>query len=250
MRRPTPIPHDHPPEHPKRLPFTVRLRNYFLTGIVVAAPISITIYLVWSFISAVDVWVKPLIPARYNPDSYLPFTVPGFGLVVAVVALTVLGFLTANLVGRAFLRYGEMLVDRMPLVRPIYRALKQIFETVLTQRANSFQQVALLEFPRRGAWVVVFIATEAKGEIAARLPAEDGDDYVVCFMPTTPNPTSGFLMIVPKRDVIFLDMTVEDAAKLVISAGLVTPEFDAETLAAVRAQPAASNLAAESRSNR
>ncbi len=209
---------------PKKVGFGSRLRTYFLTGIVIAAPISITIYLTWAFVSWVDNWAKPLIPPQYNPDNYLPFTVPGVGLLFAIFLLTVLGALTANFFGRAVVRSGEGILDRMPLVRSLYKALKQIFETALNQSQSSFDKVGLLEFPRRGAWVIVFISTATRGEILHR--AGDGEDMWTVFMPTVPNPTSGFLMFVPQEDVILLDMSVEEAAKLAISAGLVVPPFD------------------------
>lgn len=216
------------PRH--RSPARLRLRNYFLTGIVVAAPISITIYLTWSFVHWVDGWVKPLIPDAYNPDHYLPFSMPGVGLLVAILALTLLGFLTANLVGRTIVTYGEVLLDRMPLVRNLYRALKQIFQTALSESSRSFKHVGLIEYPRRELWSLVFVATEAKGEIKARF-ADDGEEVVSVFLPTTPNPTSGYLLFVPRKDLMLLDMTVEEAAKLVISAGLVSPEYRKRTKA-------------------
>lgn len=199
-----------------------RLRNYFLTGIIIAAPISITIYLSWSIINLIDQWIKPLIPAQYNPDTYLHFSVPGVGLLVAVVALTLLGFFTANIFGRAIVSYGESLLDRMPLVRSVYRLMKQIFETVLSQTNNSFREAVLLEYPRKGIWALAFVSTETRGEVAKKAGHEN--DMVSVFLPTTPNPTSGFLLFVPKADVVSLDMSIEEAAKLVISAGLVVPE--------------------------
>ncbi len=197
-----------------------RLRNYFLTGTIIAAPLFLTIYITWTFVKWVDSWVTPFIPPIYRPDHYLPFSVPGFGLVVALVFLTMLGFLTANFVGRQTVLLGELLVGRMPIVRNLYRGLKQIFETVLSRRAGAFKTVALIEYPRKGIWSMVFIASDARGEISHRI-----DDTVAVFLPTTPNPTSGFLLFVPRSDMIVLDMTVEDAAKMVISAGLVSPEF-------------------------
>lgn len=212
-------------EPPKRMGLAHRLRNYLLTGLVVAGPIGITLWLTWSIIQWVDGWVKPFIPRRYSPDSYLPFPVPGFGIIVAIVGLILIGFLTANIVGRTIVASGERMLHRMPLVRNIYRGLKQIFVTVLSERGRSFQKAGLIEYPRKGVWSLVFIATESKSEIWYRLP----DDVISVFLPTTPNPTSGFLLFVPRRDVILLDMTVEDAAKLVISAGLVSPEYDPET---------------------
>lgn len=200
-----------------------RLRNYFLTGLVIAGPIGITLYLTWSLIQWVDGWVKPFIPEVYNPDTYLPFPVPGFGLIVAFFALTLVGFLTANIAGKTLLSLSESLLNRMPLVRNLYSGLKQIFETVLSERSNTFKKAGLIEYPRHGLWAVVFIATDTKGEVSHRL--SDGKEHISVFLPTTPNPTSGFLLFVPKDEVIELEMTVEEAAKLVISAGLVSPEF-------------------------
>lgn len=213
-----------PPDSPGRR-FVKRLRNYFLTGLVIAAPISITIYLTWSLIKWIDGWVKPVIPREYSPDSYLPFSVPGFGVLVAVVALTLLGFLTANFVGRTLVGMGESLVDRTPLVRNLYGALKQLFETVLSSKGKSFQKTALMEFPYKGAWAIVFIATETRGEIRHRIGVE-GEEWVTVFLPPSPAPTAGFMLFVKRSDLIELDMTVEEAAKVVLSAGLVTPEYD------------------------
>nr|WP_319485028.1 DUF502 domain-containing protein [uncultured Cohaesibacter sp.] len=213
-----------------RLTFGTRVRNYFLMGLVIAAPIGITIYITWAFIGWVDSTVKPYIPHIYNPDNYLPFSVPGVGLVFSFLILTILGFLTANFVGRSLLTFGEILVGRMPLVRNLYNALKQIFETALSQKGKTFTKAAVVEYPRRGLWALAFVATETMGEVAHRIedrekPGDDHDGYISVFLPTTPNPTSGFLLFVPRNDVIMLDMSVEDAAKLVVSAGLVTPKF-------------------------
>lgn len=208
-----------------RTGFFSRLRNYFLTGLVVAAPITITAFLIMWFVDFVDAWFTPMIPAQYRPEQFLDVTIPGVGVILAVVLLTLLGALTANLFGRTLVSYGERLVGRMPLVRNIYGALKQIFETVLSQSQHSFREVALIEYPRRGVYSIAFVTTGAKGEIQERADEE----MVSVFLPTTPNPTSGFLLFVPRRDVITLDMSVEDAAKMVISAGLVAPEFDMET---------------------
>lgn len=221
-----------------------RLRNYFLTGFVVTAPLAITLYLTWSLIRWVDSWVKPYIPARYSPDTYLPFTVPGFGLIVALVVITLVGFLTANFVGRKIVTSGEYLLSRMPLVRNVYSGLKQILETVLSQRASTFKKVALIEYPRKGLWSLVFIATEADGEVQDRID-DDAGQLIAVFLPTTPNPTSGFLLYVPKKDLVELSMSVEEGAKLVISAGLVTPEYQAGTRALTDA--AAARLAEAAR---
>jgi uncharacterized membrane protein len=142
-----------------------RVRAYFLTGLVIAAPLAITIYLVWWFVGWIDSWVKPLIPSSYNPEQYLPFALPGIGVLVAFVLITLLGFLTANLLGRTLLAYGERLVGRMPLVRTIYGGLKQMFETMLSSKTTTFNQVVLIEYPRRGTWSIAFVATSAKGEV-------------------------------------------------------------------------------------
>lgn len=211
-----------PPPIRRRSRARIRLRNYFLTGIVVAAPIGITIYLTWTFVHWVDSRVKPLIPHVYNPDNYLPFSVPGVGVLFAILIITLLGFLTANLVGRTVVSYGETLLDRMPLVRNLYRGLKQLFQTALSQTSRSFQKVALVEYPTPGVWRVGFVATRAKGEIRDSQPDKD---LLAVFVPNTPNVTAGFLVFVPRKDVIILEMSVEEAAKMIISAGLVAPDL-------------------------
>ncbi len=209
-----------------------RFRNYFLTGFVICAPLAITIYLTWTLIQWVDSWVKPYIPQVYNPDNYLPFSVPGFGLLVALLLITIVGFLTANLIGRSIVSYGESLLSRMPVVRNLYSGLKQIFQTVFNEKSESFKEVALIEYPRKGLWALVFIATDTSGEPQDKMDGPAGQTVSV-FLPTTPNPTSGFLLFVPEGDLLRLEMSVENAAKLVISAGLVTPEYQskAEALA-------------------
>ncbi|MEQ9144852.1 MAG: DUF502 domain-containing protein [Parvibaculaceae bacterium] len=205
----------------KKAGLGARLRTYFLTGLVVAAPIWITIYLTRWFIDFIDEYIVSFFPEAYHPDKYLPFTVPGIGVVIVLVALTVLGALTANFFGRRILGWGERLVDRMPVVRNIYNALKQIFETVISQSGSSFRDVGLIEYPRRGLYALVFITTKTKGEVLEK--ATTDEELVSVFLPTTPNPTSGFLLFVPKSDITVLDMSVEEAAKLIISAGLVEP---------------------------
>ncbi|MCQ8782633.1 DUF502 domain-containing protein [Mangrovibrevibacter kandeliae] len=200
-----------------------RLRNYFLTGFVICAPLAITAWITWSFIQWADSWVKPYLPTRYSPEHYLPFSVPGFGLLVALVLITLIGFLTANLIGRTVVGWGEGLLGRMPLVRTVYTALKQIFETVLADRSSSFKSAGLMEYPRKGVWCIVLIATTAKGEVAVKL-SDQGEEMLAVFLPPTPNPTSGFLLFVPRAEVRILDMSIETALKLVVSSGLVTGE--------------------------
>jgi len=198
------------------------LRNYFLTGLLVAGPAGITLYITWAMVSWIDSWVKPYLPLSYNPDTYLPFRVPGYGLVVAVIVITVIGFLTANIVGASIFSYSERVVGRMPVVRNLYKGLKQIFTSVLADKGNAFKQAVLVRFPHRGVWTIAFVAGPTRGEVASRLEA--GDDMVTVYVPTTPNPTGGYLLFVRREDVIALDMSVEDAAKFVISFGLVTAE--------------------------
>lgn len=200
-----------------------RLRNYFLTGFIVTAPLAITAYLAWSFVRLVDSWVKPYIPLRYNPDNYLPFAVPGFGLIVALVLITLVGFLTASFIGRTIVQFGENLLGRMPLVRNVYSGLKQIFETVLANRTELFTKVGLVEWPRRGTWSIVLIPKQQPSELNEVLEGREGETMAV-FRPISPNITTGYIMYVAAKDVISLSMTVEEAARFLVSAGLVTPE--------------------------
>ncbi len=219
-----PGPDPAPVHHPSA---TYRLRNYFLTGLVAAGPLAITVYLTWSFITWVDDLVRPFIPVANRPETYLPWRIPGTGLVIAFFAITMLGFLTANLVGRTLVEAGETLLDRMPLVRSIYKGLKQVFETLFSESGSSFRKVALVEFPAPGMWSLVFLSQPPGAEVTARLPL--ADPYVSAFMPCTPNPTTGFFFYVPKRDVIELDIPVEAAAKLIMTAGLIQPNGGHDT---------------------
>lgn len=196
-----------------------RLRAYFLAGVLITAPISITFYLAWLFISFVDDRVKPLIPAAYNPEHYLPFSVPGIGLLVVLVGLTLTGAITAGFVGRFFLRLSERILNRMPVIRSIYSAVKQIFETVLAQQSAAFREVVLVEYPRKGIWAIGFLTGSTQGEVQEITEIE----VLNVFLPTTPNPTSGFLLFVPKRDVVRLSMSIEEGIKMVVSGGIVTP---------------------------
>ncbi|MEA2984613.1 MAG: hypothetical protein QOD94_867 [Alphaproteobacteria bacterium] len=219
-----------------------RLRNYFLTGLVVAGPVAITLYLTWAFVTWVDDLVRPFIPGPYRPETYLNIYIPGYGLIIAFVMLTFLGFLTANLVGRTLLEFGEKLLDRMPIVRPIYRTVKQIFETLFSKSGSSFRTVGLVEFPAPRMWSLVFLSQPPSADVSARLPQSE---HVSAFLPCTPNPTTGFFFYVPRKDVIELDITVESAMTLLMSAGMVQPSDDqqkklaamAATAQAARASP-------------
>ncbi|KAB2912282.1 MAG: DUF502 domain-containing protein [Hyphomicrobiaceae bacterium] len=216
-----------------------RLRNYFLTGLVVVGPVTITLYIAWYFINVVDAWVKPYIPRIYNPESYVPFPIPGVGLIFGIVGLTLIGALAANLLGRSLISAGEMMLGRTPIVRNVYRGLKQIFVSVVTASApdQGFQKVGLMEFPSKGIWSIVFVTGEATTQVAVEIP---GEDLVSVFMPTGMLPPTGFVCFVPRKSVIPVKMSIEDAAKIIISAGMVNPETQAklkELAATSRAEP-------------
>ncbi|WP_432280462.1 DUF502 domain-containing protein [Tropicimonas omnivorans] len=214
------------PGKPKRFG---RLRASFLTGLVVIAPIALTIYLIWSVIGWIDGFVLPLVPAHFRPEQYIGVDIRGLGVVIFLIFTVLVGWVAKGIIGRSLIGWGERFVDRMPVVRSIYGGLKQIAETVFAQTESNFERACLVEYPRKGVWALAFVSTTAKGELALKLG--DADTRMISvFLPTTPNPTSGFLLIVPERDVTYLDMTVEDAAKLVISAGLVYPPQKAGTV--------------------
>ncbi|MEQ8226666.1 MAG: DUF502 domain-containing protein [Rhodospirillales bacterium] len=199
--------------------FFPRMRAYFFAGILVTAPVTFTFYLAWLLIHFVDNTVRPLIPVKYNPETYLPFALPGLGLFVLIVTMTLIGALTAGFMGRFFIKLSERLLNRMPVIRSVYNATKQILETVLAQQSNAFREAVLVEYPRRGIWAIAFITGTTKGEVQSVTEEE----CINIFLPTTPNPTSGFLLFVPRADLVSLDMTVEEAIKMVISGGIVTP---------------------------
>jgi uncharacterized membrane protein len=209
------------------------LRNWFFTGIVVSAPIGITIWLVWSVVSFVDQNIKPLIPPEWNPETYLNFALPGFGIVVAIVWLTLLGALTANLVGRSLINFGERVLGRVPLVRSIYSAVKQVFETFASSEASSFKEAVLIEFPGPGLWAIGFITSKSPGaEITATVP-----DAIGVMIPTSPNPAMGHLCYVTPDKIRKLDMSIDKAAKLVISFGVLSSEQLSQELGAAKPAP-------------
>jgi uncharacterized membrane protein len=216
-----------PPASPEPLPpephsgLMGRFRTYFLTGLVVTGPIAITFYLVWWFVTWVDGLVRPFVPVDYRPETYLPYSIPGSGLVVAVIALTLLGFLTANLLGRTLVDLGETILGRIPAVRAIYRGLKQVFETLFSGKGSSFRRVGLVEFPSPGMWSIVLISQSPSEEIARSLPGQE--EHISVFLPCSPNPTTGFFFYVPKSKIVEVDMSTEDAATLIMSAGVVQP---------------------------
>ncbi|WP_340118909.1 DUF502 domain-containing protein [Pelagibius sp. 7325] len=206
-------------QEPRSPGFITRLRNYFFAGILVTAPIAITVWLAWEFVAFVDGTVTPYIPAPWNPETYLPFSIPGLGVVIVVLGLIMIGFLTAGFVGRSLVSASERLLARMPVIRSLYSAVKQIFETVLKEQSRAFREVILFEYPRKNCWALGFITGPAEGGIQELTP----DDTVNVFLPTTPNPTSGFLLFLPRRETQILSMTVEEGIKMVVSGGIVTP---------------------------
>jgi uncharacterized membrane protein len=219
---PTPdLPPAETPPTESHLGIMSRFRNYFLTGLVVAGPVIITLYLTWWFVTWVDGLVRPFVPIAYRPETYLPFGLPGSGLIVAVVALTLLGFLTANLIGRTLVDLGESLLGRIPAVRAIYRGLKQVFETLFSGHGSSFRRVGLVEFPSPGMWSIVLISQEPSVDVARSLPGQE--DHISVFLPCAPNPTTGFFFYVPKSKIVEVDMSTEDAATLIMSCGVVQP---------------------------
>lgn len=213
-----------PPTQDKRTLFEV-LRNYFVTGLIVAAPISVTIYLVIWVVQTLDGWFAFLIPQHFRPEYYLPFDIPGTGVVIMLVALTLVGWLTANFIGRALLRFSDRALRRTPVAGTVYTALKEILDTALKQGDSSFSQVALIEYPRPGVHAVAFVTKQADPRINEAADA----DLIGVFLPTTPNPTSGFLLFLPRDELTILDMSVEEGIRFVISAGLSEDKVEDKT---------------------
>lgn len=219
---------DEEPHAPKR-GLLGALRGNFLTGLVVILPIALTLYLIWTVTGWIDGWVLPFIPQAYRPEVLMrthfgpSASVPirGVGVIIFLIFTVTVGWLAKGLIGRTVIRRAERLVDRMPVIRSIYSGVKQIAETVFAQSEKSFEKACLVEYPRKGIWALGFVSTPAKGEIDAKIPTSE--TILSVFLPTTPNPTSGFLLYLPASEVTMLDMKVEDAAKLIISAGLVYP---------------------------
>jgi uncharacterized membrane protein len=222
--------HFPPPFHRS---LTQRLRSWFFTGLIVFGPIAATAYIAWWVIDTIDNWVRPWLPNTLSPDAYLPFHVPGFGVVIAIVGLTLLGFLTANFVGRSLVKFGEAMLDRTPLVRGVYKGLKQVFETIFSQSGTQFRKVGLVEFPVKGSWSIVFISSTPAAIVARALPG--AQPMISAFMPCTPNPTTGFFFYIPANEVIELPISADEAAKLIMSAGLIQPQGQAALAAMAEA---------------
>tara|TARA_B100001123_G_scaffold421764_1_gene529762 strand:- start:33 stop:653 length:621 start_codon:yes stop_codon:yes gene_type:complete len=200
----------------KKKSFTLKLRNYFFTGIVVLIPIGFTLYLTKILVSL----SSKLIPAKINPNSYLHFEIPGLEIILTIIFITIIGGLSLSFLGRKFLQIIDDLFKRIPILRTIYSAIGQMTETFTQKKDNQTKKsVVLVEYPRKGSWAVGFATKENKGKIKNTL----NRDLVNVFVPTTPNPTSGFLLMYPKEDLIYLDMTFEEASKFIVSAGTSNP---------------------------
>ncbi len=193
----------------------VRLRNYFITGIVVLVPIGITLYLTLFFISI----SSKLIPKEINPNSYLPFSIPGLEILLSIIFITVIGGLSLSFIGKKILQLVNETLKRIPILRTIYSAIGQMTETFAPKKGSK-KSVVLIEYPRKGSWAVGFATKENKGEISKKTNSE----LINVFVPTTPNPTSGFLLMFPKSEVVYLDMTFEEASKFIVSAGTSNPK--------------------------
>jgi len=205
-----------PPPHDGRHPVVTRLRNYFFAGILITAPIAITLYVTWSLVDYIDAAVTGLLPDAINPRTY--FDVPGVGIVLLVLFLTLVGFLAANYLGRMAVRVGEGILNRTPVIRSFYAAVKQIFETVLSKQTQSFREVVMVEYPRKEMWALAFVIGRAPPEVQSKVSTEI---YSV-FVPTM-SFTSGYLVFLPRTDMTKVEMTIEEALKMIVSGGIVVP---------------------------
>ena len=197
-----------------------KIRSWFITGILVLTPIILTVYVAWAFITFVDNLVVPIVPNGYRPSNYLPFSIPGLGLIIVFTFTTLVGSLASGLFGRTLIRIWENILNRMPVVRSVYSAIKQILETVMAAQSDAFRQAVLVQYPRKDIWAIGFVTGSTKGEVGKYVSKK----MINVFMPTTANRTSGFLLFFPEKDLIYLKMSVEDALKLVVSGGMVIPK--------------------------
>ncbi len=236
---------------PRKSSLLSGMRTSFIAGVVVAAPVSITIYIIYWFVSGpmrqLDLFVRNILPAGDSRIETITQAIPGFGVLVAIVALVLLGAFAKNFFGRALIRAGEKFLDSMPVIRNLHRFFKNVFETALQKSARSFKEVGLIEYPRKGLWAIAFVVGDAQGEIGYKVGAAAGE-WVGVFIPTVPNPTSGFLLYLPRSDFMPLTMSIEDAAKLVFSLGLVMPEFTVPADAVKKLEQMAEQAAHERRS--
>ena len=197
-----------------------KIKNYFLTGVLITAPVFLTFWIVLTLVNIIDRLITPLIPYYINPNYYLPRDVPGLGLIILSIFLIFIGFVTANFFGSLLLKKTDSLIQKIPLIKAFYKTFKQIIETVFKTNSSAFRDVVMLEYPRKGVWALGFTTGEAKGAVKKNLKK----NVINVFVPTTPNPTSGFLLLVPKDDLKYLDVNVDDAVKTIVSAGIITLE--------------------------
>lgn len=200
-----------------------QIKNYFITGLLATIPISVTIYILALFIGIMDKILKYL-PLKYHPDTYLPFHIPGLGLIVTVALIFVIGVITQSFVGRKLVSIGEWMMSKIPLFGNIYGGIKQLVGAIFMENSKSFKQVIMIEYPRRDLWVIAFFTGVTKGEVQDKAKG----NVINVFVPTTPNPTSGFYLLVPEKEVIYLDMSVEEAFKLIVSGGIVSPPHEVD----------------------
>ena len=205
-----------PPPSDGRHPAVTRLRNYFFAGILITAPIAITLYVTWSLVDYIDAAVTGLLPDAINPRTY--FDVPGVGIVILVLFLTLVGFLAANYLGRMAVRIGEGILNRTPVIRSFYAAVKQIFETVLSKQTQSFREVVMIEYPRKDMWALGFVIGRAPTELQSKV----AEEIYSVFVPTM-SFTSGYLVFVPRKDMTKVEMSIEEALKMIVSGGIVVP---------------------------
>ncbi len=211
---------------PRRAPLGA-LRRWFFAGLIVSAPILLTGYITWLLVKTIDGYMAGILPANLNPQTHVDFYIPGFGLAAAVLIIVIIGALTTGFLGRWIIRLSENLVNRLPVVRSLYGAIKQIMETITASQSDAFREVVLVEYPRRGTWVIGFVTGTTKGEVQKTTSTT----LINVFVPTTPNPTSGFLLFIPRADAIKLDMSVEEALKMIVSGGIITPDDKADKIA-------------------
>ena len=201
-----------------------KIKNTFLAGIAVIIPIGLTIYILFGMINLMDKILK-IIPPRFQPDELLSFHIPGLGVIFTLILIFVIGLITKSYLGNKLVELGEWFVNKIPFVRSVYQAIKQLVDTIFSDKSQSFKKVVIVEYPRKGMYVIAFVTGKAKGEVQTKT----AKNCINLFVPTTPNPTSGFYIMVPEDDVISMDMTVEEAFKLVISGGIVAPQEQKET---------------------
>jgi uncharacterized membrane protein len=211
------------PKHKRpRFSLLTWLRNRFIAGVLVALPIGAVFWLLTRLISAIDSAVWSIVPAQLDPGNY--YDLPFFwilSLIIALVGLTLFGIFVSNQLGTTILRFGESILARVPVISPIYSGIKQILNTIAQQKDRAFRDVCLIEYPRKGIWAIGFVTADLSGAPKTKLSG-DGKDYVCVFLPTTPNPTSGFLLFAPQSEIKLLDMTPEEGAKMIISGGMVS----------------------------